>query len=161
MIGTMIRTMIRSTIRITTRTNALRIALAALLTLGIGASAQAAAAPSSVALPTAGTPIVATFLDSSNDVLLDGVVLNTSPVGQRIAGIDGETYVTLTVGDVTLTFDTSGVGSKNTITAKLQFGQTWTLEQVVSTIAQAQAEGLPLQVAYDANGLVTYLAVAH
>lgn len=107
-----------------------------------------------------GTPILATFLDEDKKVLLADVAIDGGTIGHRYGDdIEEVVYTTLTVGGVSLRFNTAGNGSKNSITISLRTGDV-TLADVVRLLEQAADEGRALHVEHDDKGYVTHLALA-
>ena len=139
------------------------LALAGTLVAGTVASAQ-----NVVSLPAADTPIVATFFDGNpadgGDILESSlwgpieVELDDSAIGEQIDDVEDADYLVLTVGDTSLTFDTTGGSSKNTIHLEYDgeaLDGDHTLADVVDDITAALEGESELAVFTDADGVVT------
>ncbi|MFO7546801.1 MAG: hypothetical protein R6W77_15010 [Trueperaceae bacterium] len=132
-----------------------RIVLAGVLAFGAFATAQEV-----VTILNGGSPILATFLDKDKKVLLADVAIDGGVIGHRYGDdIEDVVYTTLSIGGVSLRFNTAGNGSKNSITVSTRSGD-MTLADVVRLVERAAAEGRALQIEHDDKGYVTHIAVA-
>lgn len=136
----------------------IRIVLAGVLAFGAFAAAQEV-----VTVLNGGTPILVTFLDKDKKVLLADVAIDGGVIGHRYGthedSIEDAVYTMLSVGGVSLRFNTAGNGSKNSITVSTRTG-VMTLADVVRLVERAAAESRAVQIEYDDDGNVTHIALA-
>lgn len=142
--------------------------VASLLLAGTLVTGSLASAQNVVNLPAEDTPIVATFFDGNpadgGELIEDGlwgaieVELDDSAIGEQIDDIEEADYLVLTVGDTSLTFDTTGGSSKNSIHLVYDgeaLDDASSLAEVVDDITAALEGEADLAVFTDADGVVT------